>query len=259
MENSLSGRKYFSSTRIAVIAMFSTLAGILYIFNFPIAVAFPSFLELHFSDVPALIGTFALGPLSGAIIVFIKILIKLVFKMTSTAFVGDLADLLIGWAFVIPAGLIYKRYRSLKGAAVALAVGSLSSTALAVLFNYLILVPFYLQFFFGGSWKPLVSMMTPLFPACNEQNFYNFYLWCSCLPFNVMRCLFAVLITLPVYKRISLLINRFNAKITPKEGDEAGGARARNVNLGLIIGGAAIILIFVAVILLRQFVFKNPD
>ncbi len=93
---------YFSATRVAVIAVFSTLAGVLYAFGFPIAAAFPSWLELNFSDIPALIGTFALGPVSGGIIVFVKILIKLIIKGTSTAFVGELADLLIGMAFVVP-------------------------------------------------------------------------------------------------------------------------------------------------------------
>ena len=71
---------YFSSTRIASIALFAALSGVLYVFGFPIAAAFPSFLELNFSDIPALIGTFALGPVSGVIIVVVKIFIKLAIK-----------------------------------------------------------------------------------------------------------------------------------------------------------------------------------
>ena len=81
------GGKYFTSTRIAFIAMFATLAGVLYVLNFSLPFAFPSFLEFKFSDVPILIGSFTLGPGAGAIIVAVEILIKLVIKGTSTMFV----------------------------------------------------------------------------------------------------------------------------------------------------------------------------
>ncbi len=242
---------YFSPTRIAVIATFSALAGVLYIFNFSMPYAFPSFLEFNFSDVPALIGTFALGPTAGAIIVLCKILIKLVFKMTSTAFVGDFADLIIGIALVVPAGLIYKKRRTFGGALIAMAVGTVSSVAVAILANLLVLVPFYVSFFFHGSWDPLIGMMRALFPACTKENFYNYYLWVSVLPFNVMRCLVAIIITLPIYKHISKVINRINDKVTPKHGD---GAKLRRINVSAIILGGVAVLALVAVILIRNFI-----
>ncbi len=250
METATTRKGYFSPTRIAVIAMFSALAGVLYIFNFSMPYAFPSFLEFNFSDVPALIGTFALGPTAGAIIVLCKILIKLVFKMTSTAFVGDFADLIIGIALVVPAGLIYKKRRTFKGALVGMAVGTASSVAVAILANWLVLVPFYVSFFFHGSWDPLIGMMGALFPACTVENFYNYYLWVSVLPFNVMRCLVAIIITLPIYKHISTVINRVNDKVTPKHGDQT---KIRRVNIGAIIIGVAVVLVLVAVILIRNF------
>lgn len=253
MEQCVTKKSYFSSTRIAVIAVFSTLAGILYIFNFAISAAFPSFLEFNFSDIPALIGTFALGPVSGTIIILMKVLIKLMFKSTSTMFVGELADIIIGCAFVVPAGLIYKKRRTFKGALAAMLVGMAVSVAAAILFNWLILVPFYVQFFFHGSWTPLISMMTPLFPSCTKETFYNFYLWVSVLPFNVMRCLVAILITLPVYKHISRIINRMNDKLEPKDGE--GEERTKKINLGAIIAAAAVLAVVVLFVLLRYFVF----
>ncbi len=246
-------RGYFNSARIAVIAMFSSLAGILYIFNFSMSFAFPSFLEFNFSDIPTLIGTFTLGPVSGVIITVIKILLKLVFKGTSTVFVGELSDLVTSCVFAVTAGLIYKRKRTFKGALIAMAAGTAAEVAVAIIFNWLVLVPFYVQFFFHGSWEPLIGMMTPLFPNCTKENFYNFYLWVSILPFNLMRCLVAVLVTLPVYKRISNLINKFNAKITPK--DDASGEKVRKINIGAIIAGVAILALLVLFALLRFFVF----
>ncbi len=246
-------RGYFNTARIAVIAMFSALAGILYIFNFSLSFAFPSFLEFNFSDIPTLIGTFTLGPVAGVIITVVKILLKLVIKGTSTVFVGELSDLLTSCVFAVTAGLIYKRKRTFKGALIGMAAGTFAEVAVAILFNWLALVPFYVQFFFHCKWEPLIGMMTPLFPDCTKENFYTFYLWISVLPFNLMRCLVAVLITLPVYKRISNLINKFNVKITPK--DDAGGQKIKKINIGVWVAGIVILALLVLFALLRFFVF----
>lgn len=254
MEQVVSTRRgYFNTARIAVIAMFSALAGILYIFNFSLSFAFPSFLEFNFSDIPTLIGTFTLGPVAGVIITVVKILLKLVIKGTSTVFVGELSDLLTSCVLAVTAGLIYKRKRTFKGALIGMAAGTFAEVAVAILFNWLALVPFYVQFFFHGKWEPLIGMMTPLFPDCTKENFYTFYLWISVLPFNLMRCLVAVLITLPVYKRISNLINKFNVKITPK--DDAGGQKIKKINIGVWVAGIVILALLVLFALLRFFVF----
>ncbi len=236
-------KKYFSSTRIAMVALFSALAAILYIFNFPLPFAFPGFLEFRFSDIPVLIGTFALGPLSGSVIVVMMVLIKLVCVSTSTMFVGDAADILVGFALVIPAGLIYDRHRTFRGALLALAVGSVISTALAVLLNRYVLVPAYVCLMFGGSWDPILGMMTPLFPDCTQENFYALYLWAAVLPFNLLRCLVAALVTLPVYKHISRAINRLNAKLTPRK--KASDTSNRYATALTILGFAVAILVLV--------------
>ena len=236
-------KKYFSSTRIAMIALFSALAAILYIFNFPLPFAFPGFLEFRFSDIPVLIGTFALGPLSGSVIVVMMVLIKLVCVSTSTMFVGDAADILVGFALVIPAGLIYDRHRTFRGALLALAVGSVISPALAVLLNRYVLVPAYVYLMFGGSWDPILGMMTPLFPDCTQENFYSLYLWAAVLPFNLLRCLVAALVTLPVYKHISRAINRLNAKLTPRK--KASDTSNRYATALTILGFAVAILVLV--------------
>ena len=252
--------QYFTPTRIAVIAVFATIAGVLYAFGFPINVAFPFWLELNFSDIPALIGTFALGPVSGGIIVFVKILIKLIIKGTTTFFVGDFADLIIGLAFVVPAGILYKRHRTFKGALAGMGVGTLCSVALSILANWLVLVPFSLELFFGGDWDSIIAPMQALFgDAVTRETFYTFYLWVSVLPFNLMRCLIAVLITLPVYKRISVLINRMNSRFMPKDCAVSGGqdaACAAATKKRVIITAAVcagVVLLLVGGVLLRFF------
>ena len=248
--NAAGGAKFFSSTRIAVIAVFSAIAAVLYILKFPISVIFPSWLELNFSDIPALIGTFALGPLSGAIIVAVKIVLELLFTGTSTMFVGDFADLILGCAFVVPAGLIYKYHRTFKGAVAGLVVGALCSTALSILANWLILVPFYIMFFFVCICEPLLGTMSAIFGEVTRDTFYTFYLWCSVLPFNAMRCIIAVLVVLPVYKHISRAINRLNSRFTPKERMEE---QTKKLYLVLAIVGVVLLAVIATVILLNFF------
>ena len=257
----LKSKTYFSPTRISVIALFSALAGVLYVFGFPIAAIFPSWLELNFSDIPALIGTFALGPVAGSLIVLFKILIKLIIKGTSTVFVGELADLLIGLAFVVPAGIIYKRHRSFKGSLVGMSVGTAASVAMSILANYLVLVPFYRQLFFNGSWAPLVGIMQGIFgEGCTEETFYNFYLWASVLPFNVMRCVIAIVITLPIYKHISRVINRLADKleIKPDQGEteeqaEALKAKEKKRTAIVVAVSVGVLVLLVGGVLLRYF------
>lgn len=254
MEQVSSSKGYFSSTRIAVIAMFSALAGVLYVLNFSIPFAFPGFLEFKFADIPVLIGSFALGPASSAIIVVAGMLIKLAINGTSTVFVGELSDIITSCVFAVTAGLIYKKKRTFKGALVGMAAGTVLEVAVALVLNRFVLIPYYLSLFFHGSWEPLIGMMTPLFPDCTKENFYTFYIWVSVLPFNLLRCLVAVLVTLPVYKRISVLINRFNAKLTPK--NDGDGTKAKKINIICICVCAAAVAVLVLFALLQVFVFQ---
>ena len=250
MEKVARGRKYFSSARIAVIAMFSALAGVLYILKFSLPFMFPGFLEFKFADIPILIGSFTLGPVSGAIIVVTGLLIKLVFKGTTTVFIGDLSDLLTSCAFAVVAGLIYSKKRTFKGALAAMGIGTAAEVIVAMLANRFILVPFFATKF---GWDGVVGMMKGLFPACTEENFYDYYMWVSVLPFNLLRCIVTVIITLPVYKRVSTLINKFNAKLTPK--NDADGKKAKKINIISLIAGIAVVFILILFTLLQFFVF----
>lgn len=241
--------KYFSATRMSVIAVFAALAFALYLVRIPLAFAFAPWLELNFSDIPALIGTFALGPMAGSIVVIVKILLKLVVQGTSTAFVGELADLLIGLALVLPAGAVYRKKRTVGGAVLALVAGSVCSVACAVLANRFVLIPFYAKQWGMGT---LAGMLTALFPSCTEENFYTFYLWASVLPFNLLRCLAAGIVTFFVYKHVSRLIKRLNDRFDPpqKEGEE----KKKNPLPAVIF--FAVLLLLIGGVLLRYFLTK---
>ncbi len=242
---------FFSTTRIVMIALFGALAGILHAFaKFPLPFAFPGFLELDFSDIPLFIGTFALGPVSGCIIVVVKILLKLVCVGTSTTFVGDLANLLIGFGFVIPAGILYKHFRTIKGAALSMCVGAISSVAVAILANWLILIPFYV-WHFGGDWETILAMMRPLFPGITQANFFNYYLWVSVLPFNLLRCLLSGIVTFLVYKHISRAIDAMNKRLSPKE--EGKTICTRDIIVAVVCIGIVLLLVLFA--LLQHFLW----
>lgn len=206
-ERAAKKRRFFSASNLAKIAMFAALATVLQLLRIPLPFIFPSFLELNFSDIPALVGTFALGPVSGSVIVVIKLLLKLLIQGSGSMFVGDLSDLFCGLTLVVPAGVIYKYHRSFKGALVALAVGTLCSTGISLLTNRFIIIPAYSAAF--GGIESIAGMLTSLFPSVTAENFYSYYLPLSCLPFNLLRCLIAAAVTLLSYKRISRLLNKF--------------------------------------------------
>lgn len=195
---------YFTAKKIAKIAIFSAMSYVLYILNVPLAFLFPSFLKLNISDVPALIGGFSLGPIAGALIVLIKILIKLPFS--DTMYVGELSDMLNGMAFVLTASLFYKCHKTKKGALLSLTLGSIASTLTALVCNLLIMIPLYLKVM-GFTLEQIASLCPPSFGVTSD-NFYVYYALGAVLPFNLLRGLIASVITFLLYKSLSGLINR---------------------------------------------------
>lgn len=114
---------FFTATRMAAIAIFAATGGILYSVQIPMPVMFAPWLKFNPSDIPILIGSFALGAPSGAIIAVLRTLIGLLFKPTTTAFIGETADILCGVAFAVPAGLFYAKKKTKGGAGNRLSVG----------------------------------------------------------------------------------------------------------------------------------------
>ena len=132
--------KLMTTKNVVLMGMFGALAGVLMVFEIPLPFLAPSFYGLDISEVPVLVGTFALGPVAGAVIEVVKILVKLVLKPTSTGFVGELANLTFGCAMVIPAGLIYQFKKTRKGAMAALTAGTLLMSAAAIVGNALVML-----------------------------------------------------------------------------------------------------------------------
>lgn len=195
----------FNTKFIAKTGIFASISIILYIvpyFQFPLFFM-PSFLELHFDEVPALIAGFAYGPLSGIIVILCKTLVKL--PMTRTLGVGELADLIYSIAFVIPASLIYKKNRSLKGAFIGLSLGVLIQIIVSSLITSFAILDFYIAVM-GLSKETILAMCQAANPNIKSLG-WNFLLWVA-LPFNLIKDAIVSFFTLILYKKVHTLIDR---------------------------------------------------
>lgn len=196
--------RYFTAKKIAKIAILSAMAYVLYLINIPLSFLFPSFLKINLSDVPSLIGGFSMGPIAGAIIVFVKVLLKLPFS--GTFGVGELSDLINGLAFTLVSSIIYKTHKTKRGALVSMAFGSVTSIITALICNLLIMIPLYLTVM-GMTLEMIVAACPKAFNVTAE-NFYEYYTFGCVLPFNILRCALSGAVTFFLYKSLMKIINR---------------------------------------------------
>jgi len=195
-----------------LIANLVALSVIFYIFpKIPLPFIFPSFLELQLSNLPAIIGGFALGPVAGAIIVVVRTLVKLLFLPTSTAFVGETVDVIIGISTVVVSSVIYKKIHTRKGAVIGMFAGMATWTIIAILANWLFVLDFYLELFFGGDMTVLLGVLE-IIPGITASNYMGKYLLYAILPFNLLLSGIVYGITFVVYKRISGFIQSLNER-----------------------------------------------
>ena len=202
-----------STKTITRVAIFGAISALLYCFvKFPLPIFLP-FYEIKICDVPALIGGFSFGPLAGVLIQVIKILVKLIFVGSNTAFVGEFSDLISGIIMVLPASLYYKYHRNIKGAIVGSIISALTNVAFGALMNYFVLLPFYGQLYLGGVDK-LINMIINFYPSINisvDNALLMCVLICT-IPFNLLKNILVVTITFIVYKRLGYFIKYIEKK-----------------------------------------------
>lgn len=195
--------RILSTRKISMIGMFSAISAILMLFEFPLPFA-PDFYKLDFSELPALIGTFAFGPVAGVMIEFCKILLKLLFKSTSTAFVGELANFTVGCSFILPASIIYLFRKNKKNAIVGCVTGTICLTLFGTAFNAVYLLPKFAELY-GVPLEALVGMGTAINASIQDVT----SLVCYCVaPLNLIKGTSVSAITLLVYKRISPILKK---------------------------------------------------
>ena len=183
------------------VAMLGAAAVVLMFFDIPLPFA-PSFYKIDLSEVPVLIGAFAMGPLAGAAIELIKILLNLVMKGSTTAGVGEVANFLIGCAYVMPAAWIYKTQKTKKNAMIGMAVGSVFLAAAGGLLNAFVLLPAYAAAF-GMPMDALVGMGSAVNKAITSLPTFVLF---AVVPFNIIKGVVVSLVTMLLYKHISRLL-----------------------------------------------------
>ena len=198
--------KKLTPAYITKVALLTGLSYILYLFvKIKLPMIFPVFLEMQISELPAILAGFSLGPAAGTVVIILRSLLK--FPLSTTVYVGELTDMILGILFVLPAALIYKRNKTKKSALIALGVGTLVSTVGAMLLNYFVSVPFYVEAYFGGDFGAIVGMLSALYKNITVENFYVIYLFAGILPFNILRLTIVSILTFLLYKRLSKVLH----------------------------------------------------
>lgn len=196
-------QKNFGVRELVTIGMLGAIATILMLFEIPLPFA-PSFYEIDLSEVPVLIGCFAMGPLAGVLIELVKILLNFILNGTVTAGVGELANFCIGCSMCVPAGIIYKRLKTKKGAIIGLVVGTFMMTFLGCFINAYVMLPTYAKAFHMPI-DSLIAMGTKVNAGITDL--FTFVMF-AVVPFNLLKGVLTGIIVLAIYKKISPIIKR---------------------------------------------------
>lgn len=190
--------RILTTRKLTMVGMFSAIAAILMIFEFPVPFA-PPFYKLDFSEIPVLITAFAFGPVAGVMVEFCKIVLNVLMDSTTTAFVGELANFMVGCSFILPASVLYLHKKNRKSAIVACVVGTLCLTVFGTSFNAIYLVPKFAQLY-GMPLEAIIAMGTAINPAITDLTTLVVF---AVAPLNILKGVSVSLITMLVYKKLS--------------------------------------------------------
>ncbi len=200
--------KILTTRKIAMIGMFSAVAGILMLFEFPLPMIAPPFYELDFSELPVLICGFAFGPVAGVVTEFLKVMIKLFIKSTSTAFVGDLANFAVGCTLILPATIIYHLKKSKASAIVSCVIGTICIAIFGTIFNAVYLIPAFAKLY-GIPLESIIAMGTAINASITD--IVTFVILCVA-PLNIIKGAMVSILTILVYKPLSPIIKEGHKK-----------------------------------------------
>lgn len=188
---------------VAKVGILAAMATVLMFLEFPLPFLAPGFYKLDFSEVPVLIGSFALGPLSGVLIELLKNLLKFLITGSSTAGVGELSNFLTGCVFILPAALFYRVKKTRRGALLGLLLGGALFVAVGAVANYFVLIPLY-SHLYGLPLDAIVGMGTAIHPAITDL---RMLVLLAVVPFNLVKAVLDAVITFFLYKRVSFLLH----------------------------------------------------
>lgn len=188
--------------RLVKMSLLGVIGFLLMFIEVPIPI-FPSFLKIDISDLPALIGAFALGPAAGIGIELLKNILHGIFKGAETAFIGELANFVVGSVLAFSAGYVYSKNKSKKTAALGLVVGTLAMTVVASVFNYFVLLPLYEKVLHFPI-SAIVAMGSKV--NSNIKDLNSLIVW-SIAPFNLIKGAVLSVLTMAAYKSVSSILH----------------------------------------------------
>ena len=191
-------RKVSKARRITIIAVCSAVAAVLHMLDFPLLFLAPVFYKLDFSELPVMLCGFFLGPGAAIGCEAVKIILKLLLKGTSTAFIGDFANFAVGCSLVLPAVIVYHMGKRRKNAIIGLAVGIAFLTIFGSAFNAVYLLPKFSQFVLPLD--TIVAMGAKI--NGNIHSVTTFVLLCVA-PLNLLKGISVSLLTMLLYKRVA--------------------------------------------------------
>ena len=186
---------------ITQIGAMAAIAGVLMLFDVPLWFA-PGFYKMDLSDLPALVGGLAMGPLAGAIIEGFKVIISAILGGTSTFFVGEISNFIIGCSFVVPASLVYKYHRSRKGAYLGMTAGTVILASVGSAMNAFVLIPAYVKIL-ELPMEQIIAMGTAVNPNITSLSTLVLF---AVVPFNLLKGVMMSIITALIYKKIRIII-----------------------------------------------------
>ena len=201
MQQTIKKQRLMSTNTMTKVAILSAISYILMFISLPIPGIFPDFLKIDISDVPAIFGGMSLGPVAGLIIVFIKNLFQAMTAST-TAWIGEIANFLIGGSYVVIVSLIYRHKKDIKGLLIGFILGTIAMIIVGCLTNYYMLLPFYAKVM---PMEAIISMGNIINPRITDLG--SFVIW-MIAPFNLVKAVLISLITLPLYKKMEVILKK---------------------------------------------------
>ena len=198
-ERKLNLHKVSPARRVSIIGICSALAAVLHILDFPLVFLAPDFYKLDFSELPVMLCGFFLGPSAAVACEGVKILLKLLLKGTSTAFVGDFANFAVGCSLVLPAIIVYHLPKSRKSALAGLIVGTVVLTVFGTAFNAVYLLPKFAQLY-GIPLTAIIGMGSAIHASIHDVT--TFVILCVA-PLNLIKGTMISVLTLLLYKRVA--------------------------------------------------------
>lgn len=199
MENTLKKSRFLSTRSLVKVALLSAISFILMFVEMPIPGVFPDFLKIDISDIPALIAGMAFGPIAGLFVEVVKNVLHGL-AATTTGGIGEVANIVVGSAFVMTTSFIYRRGKNLKTLLLGFLAGTIAIAVVGCIINYFVMLPFYGQFM---GLDAIIALGSAINPKVNTL--LDFVLW-FIGPFNLLKGLIISVLTIPIYKKLERVI-----------------------------------------------------